>query len=43
MFQYTNGFTSSSVDSINTGVIYNIVENPTKNNMYVDNNLLVDK
>ena len=42
MFQYTSTFISTIVDSINKGVIYNGIEDPTKNNMYIDDNLLVD-
>ena len=42
MFRCTDCFIPATADSINNRVIQNGIETPTKNNMYVDNNLLVD-
>ena len=42
MFQYADHLIPAIADSINSGIIHNQVEAPTKNNIYVDNNLLVD-
>ena len=42
MFQYKDNFTPTITDSINIGIIYNRIEDPTKNYMCVDDNLLVD-
>ena len=42
MIQCTDCLVPTIADSINSGFICNRVEDPTENNMYVDNNLLVD-
>ena len=42
MFQYVDYLISTTVDSINNGVIKNGIETPTENNMHMDDNPLVD-
>ena len=42
MFQYKGKITQATPDSINQGIIHNRVEDPTENNMYIDDNLVVD-
>ena len=42
MFKYTDCFIPAIVDSINSSVTYNRIKAPTKNNMHVNDNLLVD-
>ena len=41
MFWYTESIVSTTASSISIDIIYKKVENPTKNNKYVDNNLIV--
>ena len=42
MFQCVDHFIPTTADSINNRVIQNRIETPTKNNMHMDDNLLVD-
>ena len=42
VFQYQRKIMSTILDSINTGFIHNRVEELTANNMYVDDNLMVN-
>ena len=42
VFQYNNSLVTALPDNLNIWVIKNGARDPTSNNMYVDDNLLVD-